>query len=90
MCFVSLKRALVVVKIDMTRIPLIYHRVYDLLLPDKHRFPGTKYSLLMRTLESEGLLKDFLKYSPKPATAAQLSIVHDQNYLQAIESEELI
>ena len=69
----------------MTRIPLIYHRVYDLLLPDKHRFPGTKYSLLMRTLESEGLLKDFLKYSPKPATAAQLSIVHDQNYLQAIE-----
>ena len=43
----------------------------------------------MKILESEGLLKSFLKYSPKPATVAQLSIVHDQNYLQAIVSGHL-
>ena len=78
-----------VVTIRMKKTPLIYHRIYDIPLPEKHRFPGSKYSLLMKILESEGLLKSFLKYSPKPATAAQLSIVHDQNYLQAIESGQL-
>ncbi len=70
----------------MKKTPLIYNRVYDIPLPEKHRFPGSKYSLLMKILEREGLLKSFLKYSPKPATAEQLSIVHDQNYLQAIDS----
>ena len=73
----------------MKKTPLIYHRVYDLPLPETHRFPGSKYSLLMKILENEGLLKHFLKYTPKPATAAQLSIVHDQNYLQAVESGDL-
>ena len=26
--------------------PLVYHRVYDIPLPERHRFPGSKYSLL--------------------------------------------
>ena len=43
----------------------------------------------MKILEREGLLKSFLKYSPKPATAAQLSITHDQNYLKAVKSGNL-
>ena len=73
----------------MKKTPLIYNRVYDIPLPERHRFPGSKYSLLMKILESDGLLKSFLKYTPKPATAAQLSIVHDQNYLQAIQSGTL-
>ncbi|MDC3235194.1 histone deacetylase [Candidatus Puniceispirillum sp.] len=45
--------------------------------------------MLMKLLESEGLIKSFLRYTPKPATAAQISIVHDQNYLQAVESGNL-
>ena len=73
----------------MKKIPLVYHRIYDIPLPEKHRFPGSKYSALLMILESEGLIKSFLKYSPKPATAAQLSIVHGQNYLQAVESGNL-
>ena len=73
----------------MKKIPLIYHRAYDISLPKNHRFPGSKYSVLLKILESDGLIKSFLKYSPKPATAAQLSIVHDQNYLQAVESGNL-
>ena len=82
-------RSLIVVTTHMKKTPLIYHRVYDIPLPAKHRFPGSKYSLLLKALESEGLIKRFLKYSPKPATAKQLSIVHDQNYLQAVESGNL-
>jgi acetoin utilization deacetylase AcuC-like enzyme len=73
----------------MKKTPLVYHRVYDIPLPENHRFPGSKYSVLLKILKSEGLIKSFLKYSPKPATAAQLSIVHDQNYLQAVESGNL-
>ena len=73
----------------MKKTPLIYHRVYDIPLPAKHRFPGSKYSLLMRILERKGLIKSFLKYRPKPATAAQLSIVHDQEYLQAVNTGHL-
>jgi acetoin utilization deacetylase AcuC-like enzyme len=73
----------------MKKTPLVYHRIYDIPLPEKHRFPGSKYSALLKILESEGLIKSFLKYSPKPATAAQLSIVHGQNYLQAVESGNL-
>ena len=83
------KRSLILVANHMKKIPLIYHRVYDIPLPEKHRFPGSKYSLLLKILESEGLLKSFLRYTPKPATAAQLSIVHDQNYVQAVESGDL-
>ena len=52
--------------------PLVYHRVYDIPLPENHRFPGSKYSVLLKILESEGLIKSFLKYSPKPATAATI------------------
>ena len=89
-CFSSLtNRSLTVVTIHMRKTPIIYHRAYDIPLPEKHRFPGSKYSLLMKILESEGLLKSFLRYSPKPATAAQLSIVHDKDYLRAIESGNL-
>ena len=78
-----------VVTVHMKKTPLIYHRAYDIPLPKKHRFSGSKYSKLMKLLESDGLMKSFLKYTPKPATAAQLSIVHEVNYLQAVESGNL-
>ena len=73
----------------MRKIPLIYHHSYDLPLQERHRFPGSKYSLLMKSLEINDLIKSFLKYTPKPATISQLSIVHDQNYIQAVETGTL-
>ena len=73
----------------MRKIPLIYHHSYDLPLQERHRFPGSKYSLLMKSLEINDLIKSFLRYTPKPATISQLSIVHDQNYIQAVESGTL-
>ena len=70
--------------------PLVYHRVYDIPLPERHRFPGSKYSLLLNALEREGLINRFLKFSPKPATAwRKLSIAHDQKYLRAVETGNL-
>ena len=69
--------------------PIIYHPSYDIPLPENHRFPGTKYSVLIKQLESTGLIENYLKYVPKPATAAYLSIAHDPVYIRAIETGNL-
>ena len=69
--------------------PIIHHPSYDLVLPKKHRFPGTKYSLLIKHLESSGLIENYLKYVPKPSTAEHLSIAHDASYIEAIETGNL-
>ena len=69
--------------------PIIYHSSYNIPLPEKHRFPGTKYSLLMQCLESLGLMESFLKYVPKPAAVEHLSIAHEASYIQAIETGNL-
>ena len=69
--------------------PIIYHPSYDIPLPENHRFPGTKYSALIKELESAGLIEHYLKYLPKPATAEYLSIAHDPVYIRAIETGNL-
>ena len=69
--------------------PIIYHPSYDIPLPEKHRFPGTKYSLLIQHLQNLGLMESFLKYVPKPATVEHLSIAHQVSYIQAIETGNL-
>ena len=69
--------------------PIIYHPSYDISLPEKHRFPGTKYSLLLQHLESTGLLQHFLKYKPKPCTAENLVIAHKASYIEAIGTGNL-
>jgi acetoin utilization deacetylase AcuC-like enzyme len=69
--------------------PIIYHSSYDLPLPERHRFPGTKYSLLLKYLEDIGLIQSFLKYMPKPCTAENLSIAHKASYIEAIQTGNL-
>lgn len=69
--------------------PIIYHPSYDIPLPEKHRFPGTKYSLLIKYLESSGLIENYLKYVPKSSTAVHLSIAHDVSYIEAVETGSL-
>ena len=69
--------------------PIIYHPSYDIPLPENHRFPGTKYSALIKKLESTGIIENYLKYLPKPATVEYLSIAHDPVYIRAIETGNL-
>ena len=72
-----------------TKHPIIYHPSYDILLPENHRFPGTKYSALIKELETTGLIENYLKYVPKPATVEHLSISHDPEYIRAVETGNL-
>ena len=69
--------------------PIIYHPSYDIPLPENHRFPGTKYSALIKELETLGLIENYQKYVPKPAIAAHLSVAHDPVYIRAIETGNL-
>ena len=69
--------------------PIICHSSYNIPLPERHRFPGTKYSLLLRYLEDTGLTKNFLKYTPKPCTAENLSIAHKASYIKEIQTGNL-
>ena len=69
--------------------PIIYHPSYNIPLPERHRFPGTKYSLLLQHLEAIGLIQNFLKYTPKPCTAENLSIVHKASYIEEIQNGNL-
>ncbi len=69
--------------------PIIYHPSYDIPLPEKHRFPGTKYNKLIKHLRNSGLIENYLKYVPKPSTAEHLSIAHDISYIEAIETGNL-
>ena len=71
------------------RYPIIYHPAYDISLPGKHRFPGTKYSLLIKDLKTSGVIDSYLTYVPKASTAEHLSIVHDPSYIKAIETGNL-
>jgi acetoin utilization deacetylase AcuC-like enzyme len=69
--------------------PIVYHPSYDIPLPENHRFPGTKYSALIKELESTGLIEHYLKYVPKPTTSKYLSIAHDPVYIRSIETGNL-
>ncbi|MEM9168957.1 MAG: histone deacetylase [Pseudomonadota bacterium] len=64
---------------------VFYSDVFDLNLPDGHRFPGGKYGLLRRKLTDDGVLRaDELIVSP-PAQDAHLLRAHASDYVRAID-----
>jgi acetoin utilization deacetylase AcuC-like enzyme len=63
-----------------------YSDHFDLALPPGHRFPGTKYGMLRRTLLADGVIAED-DFSPSPvATAKEISVAHDPAYVEAIRS----
>ncbi|TMP04099.1 histone deacetylase [Pseudoalteromonas sp. S3178] len=60
---------------------LFYHPLYSALtLPELHRFPIQKYQLLKAEIEGLGLTANHFT-SPIKATPAQLSVCHNQAYI---------
>lgn len=58
-----------------------YHPLYSALtLPERHRFPIQKYQLLKAEIEDLGLTANHFT-SPIKATPAQLSLCHNQAYI---------
>lgn len=63
---------------------IAHHAIYQLPLPERHRFPMEKYDLLPRQLLHEGTCstKDF--FSPKKIDRATIERVHSPSYVQRL------
>jgi len=63
---------------------LVTHPDYDIPLAEGHRFPARKFTSLIRHLEADGVLADFTQVHPSPASIADISSVHDPDYVASI------
>ena len=63
-----------------------YHSNYELALSSSHPFPMSKYPLLRRILEAEGLLAGGDLLTPEPLQDAVLALVHTPDYLAKLAS----
>lgn len=74
---------------SISTIPIAYHPIYRLPLPENHRFPMEKYELLPQQLMLEGTCKKEDFFEPIPATLEQVTRVHDSNYVAQLSKLEL-
>lgn len=68
---------------------IFYTDTFAIALPKDHRFPISKYALLRKRLIDSSLFKPQDLYIPRAATAAEISRVHDPDYLRRVQNGEL-
>lgn len=66
-----------------------YSDTFHFPLPEGHRFPMAKYSLLRERLLSEGVLQEDDLAVPDPARDEQLCLVHDVQYVERVAAGRL-
>jgi acetoin utilization deacetylase AcuC-like enzyme len=73
-------------------IPLLkiaYHPIYQLPLPEGHRFPMSKYELIPFQLIREGFIQSEHLFEPKPVTEQTILLTHTYTYWQRMKKLEL-
>ena len=65
-------------------LPIVHHSDYDAGFAVSHRFPMSKYPLLMEALAARGLAGDGALQRPEPAAAALLKRAHDATYVDQV------
>lgn len=71
-------------------LPLVYHQNYSqVLLPERHPFPMTKFALLRDVLLGDGVARAEQFHSPEPADDALLALAHTPDYVQRFTAGEL-
>lgn len=58
-------------------------------LPEKHRFPMEKYTLLPEQLRYEGTVSGANFFVPEPASEALVQRVHEAEYLEKLKTQQL-
>jgi acetoin utilization deacetylase AcuC-like enzyme len=71
-----------------TSLPVIHHPAYEVDI-GPHVFPTLKYRLVRDELLRDGTLRDSDILRPEPATDDQVSLVHDQAFVQKINRGSL-
>ncbi|MGK7885086.1 MAG: histone deacetylase [Crocosphaera sp.] len=64
-------------------LPIVYHHQYVVPLPDGHRFPMAKFSLLYELLLRENIIDSNHIYTPKIPENSLLELVHCPDYITA-------
>lgn len=63
---------------------LVYHPCYSALsLPERHRYPITKYQALYQALLASGVQPEAFS-TPEPISASELNCIHDTDYIDSI------
>ena len=62
-------------------VPIIYHPNYVAPLPEGHRFPMAKFSMLYSLLIKDGIATPESSYSPELPSFASLELVHAADYV---------
>lgn len=70
-------------------IKIAWNPIYVHPLPEKHRFPMEKYELLPQQLMREGTFDEESFFSPSPIDKALVLKVHDANYVDKLETQNL-
>lgn len=74
----------------MSLLPLVYHENYSqVLLPERHPFPMTKFALLRQLLLDDAVAQAVQMRSPEPADDALLQLAHTADYVQRFTHGEL-
>jgi len=68
----------------MGQVRFWYHPLYELPVPEGHRFPMAKYGRLRAGLKERGRLKSGLEQCPEPAAPEDICRVHDSFYMQSL------
>ena len=68
---------------------IFYTDSFAIELPKDHRFPISKYALLRKRLIDSSLVKPQDLYIPRAATSAEITRVHDPDYLRRVQNGEL-
>lgn len=68
---------------------IFYHDNFVLPLPENHRFPMSKYSLLRQRIVDQKLVPQEAMQMPEPASIEQLEMAHDRSYVQRVCAGEL-
>jgi acetoin utilization deacetylase AcuC-like enzyme len=70
-------------------VQLFYTDHFTLPLPDRHRFPMSKYRLLRERIVAEGIAAEDDMHVPPAASDQQLLLVHDADYLRRVIDGQL-
>ncbi len=73
----------------MKKISWITHPEYDIILPENHKFTGSKFSDLFNELKKSDIYKRANILSPIKANVEDLSICHDLDYVLKIKNGNL-
>ncbi len=66
-------------------LPIVHHPDYDAKFPPHHRFPMSKYPLLLEEIRSRGLAGGAIEV-PSPASADWLALAHRDDYVEQVIS----